>query len=329
MAKTIKSIVATTHIDRQNTKITRDALEGVAESIKNSGHKPMFGTDHDAILPPSGKVLSASVELREDGEYQLVTESEIFDRIEELQFEDGTMLYRQESTFDNAPFSGRYTSEKTEEYEISIDPVNFENYDIAKQLITEIQSETGIEISSSEFGRKSAIPDLEIIIKISEVIVGYLLAKDVVKKFAEKVVEKLGDAFADDIVKFYTLLKSTIVKFAQFARPAGRPITYIFVVPTTPEIEFVARTTDPNSVLSALVLDKLEPSIEHAKHFGRVLDAAKLQYLLNENGEWEFNYLLTNTGGTIGTKKAFANRARKIEMMAAIGKQKKSKKDKS
>jgi hypothetical protein len=324
MAKTIKSIVATTHIDRQNTRITREALEGAAESV-NNGNKPMFGTDHDVTLPPSGKVLSATVELRDDGEYQLVTESEIFDQIEELRFEDGTILYRQESILDKTPFSERYKGDdNTKGYEISIDPVNFENFDDTKRLITEIQSDTGTEFSVSEFGRKSAIPDPEIVIKISEIIVGYLLAKDVVKKVAEKVVEKLGDAFADDIVKFYSLLKSTVLKFVRYARPTGRPITYIFIVPTTPEIEFVARTTDPNSVLSALILDKLEPSIEHAKHFGMALKAVKLQYLLNENGEWEFNYLLTNTGGTIGTKKAFENRAQKIEMMIDINKKKKN-----
>ncbi|MDO8673296.1 MAG: hypothetical protein Q7O66_17965 [Dehalococcoidia bacterium] len=67
-----QNIIATTHIDAQNERITPEALEKAAELV-NSGNKPSLLLDHDITIPPYGKMLSAKVEKREDGEYQLIT----------------------------------------------------------------------------------------------------------------------------------------------------------------------------------------------------------------------------------------------------------------
>ena len=40
-----------------------------------------------------------------------------------------------------------------------------------------------------------------------------------------------------------------------------------------------------------------------------------IQYLLNDKGEWEFNFLLTGDGKTIGSKMSFNRRAVLLNQM--------------
>ena len=42
---------ATTHIDRHNTRLTKEALESMARQIK-SNRKHVFTIEHDTTLPP-------------------------------------------------------------------------------------------------------------------------------------------------------------------------------------------------------------------------------------------------------------------------------------
>lgn len=320
-----QTIVATTHIDAHNERVTREALEKAAESV-NSGKKPLLLLDHDITIPPHGKMLSARVEKREDGEYQLVSEEEIFEKEVWLTLDDGTKLFREESESNNAAFTDRYDGFRSEGYEVSVDSANFDTYESKDAFFDEVRSATNIEFTHRAFGRKAAIPDPEIVIKLAEAVIAYLLAKDVVKKVADKVLDKIGDAIADDVAKFYEFTKTLIVKYAQYVRPRGRPVTYLFVITRQPRIEFVARTSNPDLVLAAIMIEKLKVAISNAEYLEKVLGATHIQYLLNENGEWEFNYLLTKTGGVVGSKKAYSNRIRKIELMFPEEKSSKRKK---
>ena len=54
-------IVATTHIDRQFTQISKKALEGAADQV-NHGSRPLLTVEHDPTLPPFGKGVKALVE---------------------------------------------------------------------------------------------------------------------------------------------------------------------------------------------------------------------------------------------------------------------------
>ncbi|MGD6803836.1 hypothetical protein [Rossellomorea aquimaris] len=52
----IKSVVATKHVDKHNTLITKEALEGMAQDLKHGGKIPSLNIEHDSILPLIGKV---------------------------------------------------------------------------------------------------------------------------------------------------------------------------------------------------------------------------------------------------------------------------------
>jgi hypothetical protein len=98
-------------------------------------------------------------------------------------------------------------------------------------------------------------------------------------------------------------------------RPENRPITYIFVLQGNPHIEFVAQSEKPNLVISAIDFTSIQKSILKYQTIFDQMNATRVQYLMNDSGEWEFNYLLTKTGSVIGTERAYLRRARKIELI--------------
>lgn len=308
MART-RIIVATTHIDRQFTQISKGALEDAADQV-NRGSRPMLTVEHDPTLPPFGKGVKASVEQRDDGHHQLVVEHEVFDEVLWTDLTDGSKLFRQESATDKLPFSDRYSDLPNDPF-ISFDPVNFGARSDSVAFIDDIKRGSTVEFSVSSFGRKSLIPDPELLIGITKTIAGYLLAKTILEKTADKVL----DLAADDIAKFYTFIRAAIMSAVRYMTPKGRPITYIFVLMADPRIEFIARSADPNLVMSAMTLDRLESALSQASSYRSTLGAVRIQYLLNINGEWEFNYLLTGTGAVIGTEKSLSRRAKAFELL--------------
>jgi hypothetical protein len=302
-------IMATTHIDLHYERFTRNALEQMNEII-NGEAKPLVTYDHDMAIPPAGKLLESRIELREDGEYQLVATQEYFEEIQWGILEDGTKVFKQESVTDRHPFSNKY-EQISDEFAVSFDGINFESKEAMRSFIQEIEEQSGTDFEAGMHGRKSLIPDPEFIVQLSKVITGYLLTKKVIDKVGDKVAELI----AEDVAKFYSFARSVIITAAKYARPKGRPITYIFVAPGNPSIEFIARSTDPDVVVNAMLLEKLEGSLSKADYLNKKLGAVRIQYLLNEKGEWEFNYLLTDNGAVIGTEQSLVRRAKRAELM--------------
>ncbi|MFG6062188.1 hypothetical protein, partial [Salmonella enterica] len=75
-----QGIAATTHVDSHGMKISKEALDQLAEDIKKGESVPAIHIEHDTTLPPIGKVIDGLVEKRKDGEYQLVITQELFDK---------------------------------------------------------------------------------------------------------------------------------------------------------------------------------------------------------------------------------------------------------
>src|SRR5205807_2262504 len=109
------------------------------------------------------------------------------------------------------PFSDRY-SELPEDPFISFDPVNFGSQSDSVAFIDDIKRGSKIEFSISSFGRKSLIPDPELLVGITKTIAGYLLAKKVLEKTADKVL----DLAADDLAKFYTFIRAVITSAVRY-----------------------------------------------------------------------------------------------------------------
>jgi hypothetical protein len=110
-------------------------------------------------------------------------------------------------------------------------------------------------------------------------------------------------------------MMSAIKRMAIEAVPINRPVTYVLQVHGKPNLEFIARSRDANAVISAIAkrdLAGLRPQIDSLHEH---LKAEMIQFNLQEDGTWAFNYLLTNDGKVIGARKAFNHRAVVLQEM--------------
>lgn len=69
--------MATTHVDRHNDRLTREALESMRDHIQSSYLPFIF--NHDPRCPPLGRTIDAEVVALADGEYALEAEVELFE----------------------------------------------------------------------------------------------------------------------------------------------------------------------------------------------------------------------------------------------------------
>jgi len=72
-----EAIIATTHLDSEGDKLTIGALHGLVDSI-NATYIPIWD-EHDPRNPPIGRIASATVRERDDGEHEVVASLEFFD----------------------------------------------------------------------------------------------------------------------------------------------------------------------------------------------------------------------------------------------------------
>ncbi len=244
-----KGIGATTHVDRHNCRITKEALEKAAFDIKNSGSVPQIGLNHDKTIMPLGKIIDANVTLRNDGEYQLEIFEDVFDEEYTYKYKNGMKLIENRSSIDTRPFT-----EEFDDYQltsVNVDRVNFEKEEDFNKFIEEINQYDNIE--HAIIARKSLIPDPELVIKVGQSITGILLCKRVYDSIGDRVLDKL----LSEIDKFYDMVRNLIVKYSQLAIPKNRPQTYVFNLKDDFTIELIIVTNKPNEVMTAIEKDKL------------------------------------------------------------------------
>jgi hypothetical protein len=308
-----QAVIATTHLDRQNQRFTKGALEKMAADINNGDRMPV-NVEHDWTLPPLGKIVSAKVEERDDGEHQLVVTQEYFTDLEWRYLEDGTRLFRQKSKSDQSPFVIRPTK-TADKYTVAYDPNNFEDAGEPESFIREMQEDLSESILQAQFGRKSWIPDPELIVNLAEPIVYYLLGK----KMLDRVGDRVGELAADEIEKFYSFVKSLASHSKDYLIPKNRPVTYLFPLGEDPQIELIVRTKAPDTLEAATRIARLEEVVHRARDLDSRFDTTKIQFLYEDKTDtWRLNYMLTETGNVIGTEKSFDRRMKRIEKLGNL-----------
>lgn len=88
-----EAIIATTHLDSEGDKLTIDALHGLVDSI-NATYIPIWD-EHDPRNPPIGRIVSAKVRERDDGEHEVVASLEFFDGSEAEHYHGDRELVRE------------------------------------------------------------------------------------------------------------------------------------------------------------------------------------------------------------------------------------------
>ena len=306
-----KIVLSTTHVDRHGSRMSKEALESAIDLI-NGDVKPRLGLEHDMTLPPLGRINDAKVIQGEDGEYYLVGHYEYYEIRESISLKDGSTLIKERFNDEKHKFA-EVRDEILDQTRISFDRVNFEEFEDADKFIEELKEETEIEFTSRELMRKSFIPDPEIVIELSKVAAVYFLSKELLPKLAEKVSEDISE----DIAKTYRLIKATVVKATKRLIPKNRPITYLIQINGDINIDLIVVSPKPDDLVTAITKEKLKPVVEKIESLNLFFGVDKVQFLLTDENEWEFNYALTSTGEALGTEKSFDKRDKMFKELAA------------
>ncbi|MBB6372117.1 hypothetical protein [Chryseobacterium shigense] len=300
MIRKQKYIVSSTHLDSQGYMMMKSALDSMLPQL-NGKRKPRLGLEHIRTFPPFGAISNGEVFQGDDEQYYLSAEMMYFDKQEFITLNDGTKLVKEYFSEGEYPFIECEENEATK-LSIATDPANFEKLNGHKEIYELVKQETDLEFDTSEFGRKSELPDPETVITITKILATTL---GIIKS---KVTEKLGEAVGEDLVKFYKLISTLAIETIKKAKPSNRPKNFVISYPNTEcNIELVITTHKADKVLNSLTTEKLKlvaDKIEQLKNF----DAEKIQFTFNDYDNWEFNYLLTKTGAVIGTIKSFNRR---------------------
>lgn len=306
-----KGIMATTKVDAHNMRITLEALESAAEDITNGECAPIVSVNHDPTIIPIGKIINAHVEKIDGDEHGLFFEQDIFSTFSTEV--DSTKYVLLKSFVDDRPLTSNF-SESSEKLLIQTDAINFKSQKDAATFLKELSDEYDIE--TSYFGRKSAVPDPELIFQLLETTVSSLFIYLAGKPVIEKVGNHIVDRALAELDSLYSFLKKAIFAAAKRFIPANRPVTYVFIGKHEFLIELVVQTTNPNTAIRAISEEKLLGAINEIenikKHFSSFL---KIQLVYNtETEQWEFNYIATERGEVIGTEKSYKKSMQKIEI---------------
>ncbi|MFW2001946.1 hypothetical protein [Acinetobacter ursingii] len=77
MPKYLESIIATTLVDKQNEKLSLEALKSLIDSLNN--YNIPINVEHDPRKAPIGRVINGFIREREDSEFEAVAVLEFFD----------------------------------------------------------------------------------------------------------------------------------------------------------------------------------------------------------------------------------------------------------
>ena len=312
----LKQVMATTHLGRDNIKNSKDFLESMAAKGNGLTAIPLH-LEHDVSLPPLGKNGKMEVEPfpLEEGEYRLVGVIDIFDQQVNVTMPDGTAGIRLESISDLRPFRRH---ESREVFTVSYDRDGFAAQQDIEVFSASVQDTLGAA-EVEPYTRRSFLPESVLILAV--IAPAWFVAK-LVNKTMDKVIDQLSDSIASDVVNLYTTIRLASINYAQNLSNRNRGVTYIFTLPGDPQIQFVAQSTDPlaglNLLGDALTLERLDPAVGSASEKKRLLEANTVQFTLNVEGEWEFNYLTTSTGAVVGTPASISRRAERIELMETM-----------
>jgi hypothetical protein len=307
-----RAIIATTRMVR-NSVFTIESLEDAAKQITERERKVVVLAEHDSTCPPLGLTIAGHVVKIEDGFHGLEVISALYGNPVDVDLPDGDSGYLQELPEYPCPLTLSDFGD-SELPEVQIDPSNFDGFEQASVFLEEIREiAPELEYDTGVLERRSLIPDPEVVFRL-----GLSLSAT---WFVARVSKAAADAIEPRLKRFFDVIIETVLKAAKTAIPLLRPITYIVKVNGDPNVDFVVRSRDPNLVIRAFTGDFSEISKQVVALRNR-FSAEMIQFLLDEEGQWKFNYLLTRDGKVIGSKISYDRQAVLLREMESKAKEK-------
>ncbi|WP_170252639.1 hypothetical protein [Adhaeribacter aerolatus] len=297
--------------------MTKQALEQMVNSINCTDKMIRLGVDHRRDFPPRGRLENAEL-LEKDGDFYVEADIVEYENTDAVDWHDNYII----QYFDNAFQFAEVEQEESLENSISIDPHNFNSFLEAKNFSDSLKANPNFTPKINFHGRKSEIPDPEIIFKFATAGILYQILKPTAKKLGEKVADAITNKAVEEAKKLSSFVEKSLKELFYRCVPKARPVTIVFDLPGKPHIELIARTRDEKLVLKGLREKKLEAIRDEIDSLSKNVKIAKAQFILTNKGNWKFNYLITEIGQTIGTKEGIKKREHQLEIMSS--KQKKN-----
>jgi hypothetical protein len=291
--------------------MTKEALEQMVNSINCTDKMIRFGVDHRRDFPPRGRLENATL-TEMDGYYYVETDFVEYDNTATVDWDNNLLI----QYFDNSFQFAEVEKEESKENSISIDPHNFSSFHEVKAFSDSLKADEDFAPKITFHGRKSEIPDPEIIFRFATAGLLYQILKPTAKKIGEKLAEGIADRTVEEAKKLLRFVEKSLKQLFYRCVPKARPVAIIFDLPGKPHIELLARTKDEKLVLKGLRDKQLEEIRKEIDSLTKHVEIAKVQFLLSEKGKWKFNYLITETGQTIGKKEIFKKREHRLNIIS-------------
>jgi hypothetical protein len=310
--KRYRAIISSSHIDSHGEMMTKEVLEQMVSSINCTDKMIRFGVDHRRDFPPRGRLENAEL-IENEGCFYVEADFVEYENSETVAWNSNFII----EYFDNSFQFAEVELEENMDTTILIDPHNFNSFLDAKLFSDRLMKNEDFSPIVNFHGRKSAIPDPEIIFKFASAGLLYHLLKPAAKKIGEKLSDAIADKTISEGKKLNDFVEKSLKELFYQCIPKARPVTIVFDLPGKPHIELIARTRDEKLVLKGLRDKKLEAIRKEIDSLNKNVKVTKVQFLLNEKGKWKFNFLITETGQTIGTKISVKKRERRLEVISS------------
>ena len=101
--------------------------------------------------------------------------------------------------------------------------------------------------------------------------------------------------------------------------PQDQPQIVIFEIPGTPLIHLYSRTNDLDLIATALQPKKLAKVHARIRELNKVLQVNEAHFKLDKDGNWKFNYVITEKGQIVGTKDTMTQLNKQVERIKLEG----------
>jgi hypothetical protein len=306
---TTERIIATTNLVDQMI-LTVESLEENAHRLSESKRKPAISIEHDPLCPPVGQMVSGRVIRLDNGHHALVAGDDMFPEPVPVTLPNGDSALMQSSAQNRFGFV-HAEFEHPASFTVRTDPQNFGGIEGYESFVDELQRIAGSSTFEAQpTCRRSWLPDPLVVFTVSLSGSMAVWAGARIGKAAGEVLEREVKAFLDVVI-------AAVKKAAAAANPISRPVTYVLQLHGQPNVELVAKSRNAELVISAMLKSSLDQVKKQADEMGDSLNAEFVQFVMQDDGTWKFNYLLCNDGKVIGSRRAFSRRAIQINAMKA------------
>jgi hypothetical protein len=270
-------IMATTHVDKHNECLSKEALENMAEQINNREKIQWMNWNHQTTLPPIGFMDKAWVEQLEDGEYGLFFEATALTDQKNLVIVKDLEIFKDD--LDNADLA-------IADIQLAYDPRNFSTKDI-QAVADKLSSQYPVE--HHPYIRKAEFPP-----SVIWLVVGFI-AGGVATGFLNRIGEIVADKVMEVTGQKLKNIGEILVPLEKMTLTKDRP-DYIFIIPmknSDVNVEGALECPDATTLIQAC--EKLPELYIYAKKLllqNREGYFSDLKFLYNPlTNLWEINFL--------------------------------------